>query len=326
MKRKITLFASMGLALVMAGLFSTSLVEARWARSADVNGFEVVRLCTDSARIGFFTTRSDGAGIWDIIVKEDKPDGETLAVKSAALEERPPIPTDREELVHLYNYVTVWWDRPVVSGTQVKITAKHEKGFTADPGVAGIVTQCDDRDDFDRQEPRLGENWRGRTSRQHYKINNEKVKVLAGGAMYWQPTVFGFEQEAQVRLVKIDPQGHHSLLLKVQPDKRGHPDWKRGAMAVFYNAERHQVGIETYQPETGWQTVGESFNIEVQDGDQLTGRIIDNGTMFVFVNDNLIGAAVVDPFFVGKDGSIGLWFDSPNRSAVFDDFKGVGND
>ena len=132
---------------------------------------------------------------------------------------------------------------------------------------------------------------------------------------------FGVDLSAFITFVKVDPDGlHQSLLLKVQENSRGQATWRRGAIAVFYNATEGKVGIETFVPRRGWTTLA-TFPIILQDGDQLGGRALADGTVEAYVNGQWIGEANAGDFFVGKGGRIGLWFIAAD-DAVLDDFGG----
>lgn len=193
---------------------------------------------------------------------------------------------------------------------------------TADNSGAYIVTIAPvpvcatTLDDFNRPKGSLGPNWAGSVSRYAYKIVNQRVDVERGGPVYWTPTVFGPDQEACVTLSQIDPNGQHlSVMLKAQ---NGH--WRYGSIFVFYNATTHQVGIETYLPGRGWQTLV-TFDMVLSDGDQLGGRAEADGTVHAYVNGVEVGSAKAGSFFVDKGGQIGLWF-IVAADTVLDDFSG----
>ncbi len=126
-------------------------------------------------------------------------------------------------------------------------------------------------------------------------------------------------------LARICKHGHQSVLLKVQTDRHNRPKWRRGAIAVFYDAREREIGIETYIPRQGWTTLS-TFFFEMQDGDQLGARALGDGTVMAYVNGDLIGTSDAGPFFVGKDGFIGLWFTCVGfPGAILDDFATSSN-
>ena len=183
---------------------------------------------------------------------------------------------------------------------------------------------CDPLDPFDHNnDPDLGPNWSGAHSQGNYTIvatNGGEVEVQSGGAAYWNPVKYGPDQEACVTLTKIDGNGHHTVILKVQPNSMDKPNWRRGLIAVFYNTEGpNDVGIETYIPGQGWNTIL-SIPMSLSNGDQLSGRAYSDGTIEVLVNGAVVGSAN-SPFFANKDGWIGVWFFG-NKHARFDDFAG----
>jgi hypothetical protein len=329
MNRTITLAMIIGSALTLVVLLNAGPIEAKWSRGSNIGpAAEIIHLCPDGARIGLLISDRDDdgdePGLWQIKISTSL-DHLELARQPIELQPRSvpiPEPFAGWAETHIYNYVELSLPEVAV-GTMVTITAIDPFGVEKTPSTGEFrIEDCADRDDFNRQQIKLGANWQGRTSSRHYRLSNEAVTVLAGGPLYWTPermTKPFSEQEVAVRLVKIDPHGQHRLLLKVQPNDIGRPHWRQGAIAVIYDARHHQLCIKSYIPEMGWQ-LGATFDFIVQENDRLAGRIID-GIVFVFVNDELIGVAPVDPFFSDKDGSLGLWFKSPNHSAVFDDFK-----
>jgi hypothetical protein len=174
-------------------------------------------------------------------------------------------------------------------------------------------------DDFNRKNGILGAKWDGAILPLNYLIVNKAVSVLAGGPIYWKPDTFGPDQEAQVTLTRLDNDGQHSVLLKVQT-YRGQPIWTKGVIAIFYNTQaKDKVGIQTYVPGKGWKTIL-SVPMTLRNGDVLGGRALTNGDIHVLVNGVLIGSAHTE-FFAGKGGSIGVWFLRSTR-ARFDDFGG----
>ncbi|MGQ0604311.1 MAG: hypothetical protein ACT4QE_21725 [Anaerolineales bacterium] len=136
-----------------------------------------------------------------------------------------------------------------------------------------------------------------------------------GGPVYWTRDIFGTDQQAFITLAKVDSDGlHQSLLLKVQGI------WQQGTIAVFYNAIEGKVGIETFVPGDDWKTLA-TFDAVLQDGDQLGGRALADGTVRAYVNGWFIGEANAGSFFVDKGGRIGLWFIEA-ADALLDDFSG----
>jgi hypothetical protein len=132
---------------------------------------------------------------------------------------------------------------------------------------------------------------------------------------------FGADQVASVTLVNVDSNGfHQSLLLKVQDNAQGRGDWRRGAIAVFYRATEHKMGIESYVPGRGWHTLA-TFPMTLRDGDQLGARALADGRVEAYLNGQFVGEASAGSFFAGKGGRIGLWF-IVAADALLDDFGG----
>ena len=195
---------------------------------------------------------------------------------------------------------------------------------TATVYVTVIQAVCSNvLDDFNREDTKLGSNWGGSTSEGNYRlVNNAEVEVMSGGDAYWNVAAFGPDQEACITLKRVDNNGHQTVILKVQSDDDDddHPEWEEGVIAVFYNTEgSNMVGVETYIPDEGWNTLG-TWSMDLQDGDQLAGVALADGTIEAYVNGVLIGS-VNSPFFAEKGGHIGIWFIG-NQHAILDDFAG----
>ncbi|MGQ9925729.1 MAG: endonuclease/exonuclease/phosphatase family protein [Chloroflexaceae bacterium] len=171
-------------------------------------------------------------------------------------------------------------------------------------------------DTFDRRDGRLGANWRGNEGLGGYAIRANQVQVFGGGPIYWR-TRFGSDQEAYVKLTRLDATARHQgLLLKVR-----NGNWRNGAISVTYDAMAQAVVVETYNRSSrSWTTIG-TYPITLQNGDQLGARVLSNGIVYVYVNCVLIGQASAGTAFDNEDGRIGLWFiEAPG--AIFDDFGG----
>ncbi|MBI5301138.1 MAG: hypothetical protein HY868_03300 [Chloroflexi bacterium] len=172
-------------------------------------------------------------------------------------------------------------------------------------------------DDFNRPNGGLGLDWTGREGLGGYQIFNQQLTVIGGGPIYWRRAVFGADQAACIKLVKLDPTGaHQCLLFKVQGI------WQRGAVAVFYDPTTKGIGVETFYPGRGWEKVT-NVDIPFQDGDTLGVRVsfrielFRNGVPRGEAPISLVPA--VREFFSQRGGRIGLWYmDAPN--AALDDF------
>lgn len=174
-------------------------------------------------------------------------------------------------------------------------------------------------DNFNRPDGRLGPNWRGSDGGLGgYFVRDEMLDVERGGPIYWRNETFGPNQDACITLEEIDPHGqHHSVLLKVQGNS-----WRRGAIAVFYETitgPRPTVGIETYVPRRGWETLA-SIPMTLENGDQLGGRAEADGTVRAYVNGVEVLKVKADEF-VDKGGRVGMWF-FVTADSILDDFAG----
>ncbi len=175
-------------------------------------------------------------------------------------------------------------------------------------------------DTFNRRNGRLGRNWTGATQLDQYRIAGNQVDVEKGGVVLWTRQ-FGNDQEAFVTLTAIDPNSsHHTLLLK----GRG-TNATQGAILVSYDAVNRQIVVEALQPGQGWRTVRIFPNITLKAGDVLGARALADGSVRVYVNCDLIGAAdtttVVGNLYVNRGGRIGLFYHQASN-ATLDDFGG----
>ncbi|MFQ3683878.1 ExeM/NucH family extracellular endonuclease, partial [Roseiflexus sp.] len=175
-------------------------------------------------------------------------------------------------------------------------------------------------DTFNRANGRLGRNWTGATQLDQYRISGNQVDVEKGGVVLWT-TQFGNDQEAFITLTGIDPNSpHHTLLLK----GRG-TNATQGAILVSYDAVNRQIVVEALQPGQGWRTVRIFTGITLNAGDVLGARALADGSVRVYVNCELIGAAdtttVVGNLYVNRGGRIGVFFHQASN-ATFDDFGG----
>ena len=176
-------------------------------------------------------------------------------------------------------------------------------------------------DDFNREGPRVGRNWRGPQSTRIYRIEDNALAVKFGAPLVWRNDKFGVDQEACMTLTAVGEKSYSSLLLKIQ---RHH--WLRGAIKVYYDDRRDEVGIKTHVPTHRWghwEKVA-SYPVTLQDGDQLAGQALIDGTVRVFVNGELVGEANAGEFFANKDGRLGIWSMSHLRhnNTIIDDFAG----
>ncbi len=210
------------------------------------------------------------------------------------------------------------------------------------------ATRTDTFSFIEHPDGSLGGNWSGETAPEDYQVivrsldgglgrqissrsdvsladqqasDDGLLDVEAGGPIYWAREAFGPDQQAFITLVRIDPNGqHHSVLLKVQNDSQLRPNWRRGAIAVFYNTvDGNKVGIEAFVPRRGWHTLA-VFPMTLRDGDQLGGRALPDGRVQAYVNGRLVGTTGPDPFFANKGGRAGLWF-FVTADSLLDDFS-----
>jgi hypothetical protein len=177
------------------------------------------------------------------------------------------------------------------------------------------------RDNFNRQNGPLKNNWYGEARLTGYHVVNKQLDIGSGGPIYWKAGAFGPTLEAYMTFVRVDPDGgEQALLLKVLGEGDD-PDYRKGAIKVVYDAVAQQVRVETIEPGQSDWTVRGTFTATVHDADQLGARACVDGRVEVFHNGLLIGEADAGSFFVDKRGRIGLWFHEAS-DAVIDDFGG----
>ncbi len=238
-----------------------------------------------------------------------------------------------------------WANIPGVTSTTLSFTAtsadngkQYRAVFTNVAGTAtttaatltvmaiNVFPQNGILDNFNRANGALGSNWDGKTGIGAYKIVGNQVEVKNGGPLYWKPSSFGVNQEAFVKLTKVDRSASdQDLLLKVQGGAS--PRWTKGAIQVRYAAKARSgagaVRVDTYRPSRGWLTYPQ-ITVTFSDGDQLGGRALANGNVGVYKNGALVGTVTMNAsdrtFFNSKGGAIGLLF--YNGRAIFDNFGG----
>lgn len=180
-------------------------------------------------------------------------------------------------------------------------------------------------DTFNRANGPLGTNWAGATSTASYRLANQQVAVVDGGALYWQSGgMLGPTQEVYVTLSNVNSRAaEQNLLLKVQGGNR--LSWDKGAIKVRYNATQQVVRVETAQPgRPGWASYANHL-ATIRNGDQFGARAMHDGTVRIYRSCLLIGVTdtrtLDGTFFVKRSGSVGLWF-LDAKGASFDNFGG----
>ncbi|MEZ4734646.1 MAG: hypothetical protein R3E79_46740 [Caldilineaceae bacterium] len=191
--------------------------------------------------------------------------------------------------------------------------------------VSAAVDACTTtalRDNFNRANGSLGNNWAGLTGQSFYKITNNQVDVQLGGPVVWKPTTFGVNQAAFVTLSTLDATGPaQGLLLKVQ----GGTIPNAGAIAVVYDGLAKAVRVSTLRLNTPAWTVYGNTPATFANGDKLLGCVRADGTVRVYQNNSLLTTVTLNAadqsFFNAKGGKIGLWTVAA-FNAFFDDFGG----
>lgn len=204
-------------------------------------------------------------------------------------------------------------------------------------------------DNFNRANGALGANWRGCTATGFYQINGNNVQVRNSGFVYWNPTVFGANQEAYLTFNKVvTSASEHDLLLKVRnfPTTCTNPGATASAIEILYDPDPNpalsRVLVETLTPgafvNPGWNTRAIFTGVNFANGDVLGARAYSDGMVIVYKNGTPIGQINVTlptgpiagwpASLAANTGRIGVWFIGggpglavPN-DARFDNFGG----
>ncbi len=178
-------------------------------------------------------------------------------------------------------------------------------------------------DNFNRANGSLGSNWSGMTT--DYAIVVNKLVVGTTEDIYWNPSIFGLDQEAFITLDSIDPSASEvGIILKAQDNNQ----IGQGMITVSYYPAGNYVIVWTYikTPES-WQQHGANIPVTFANGDQFGARVKADGDVEVYRNGELLGVRDVSDWpFYSSGGYIGLAnYDSSGM--VLDDFGGgtIGN-
>jgi hypothetical protein len=172
-------------------------------------------------------------------------------------------------------------------------------------------------DTFNQANGAPGTNWGGATS--GYSIVSNRLDVGSGGAMLWQTTSFGANQEVFITLTAVDAAGsEQDLLLKSQSATT----WSSGVIEVLYDAVGHKVQVWTYSSAQGWVQRGVDISVTFVNGDQFGARAKSNGVVEVYRNGTLIGSRDASGWtYSANGGYIGVWYINSGNTIV-DDFGG----
>jgi hypothetical protein len=153
--------------------------------------------------------------------------------------------------------------------------------------------------------------------------------VNIGGRIYWNTPSFGINQEAYLKLVKIDVDSiSQGLVLKAQSSPPAvTPRPTDGQIEVLYNATAGNIRVQTIRPGGAIPTVMyPALAQRMSDGDQLGAQLGSNGVVKIYRNGTLVGSVTLNTadraYFNPKGGRIGIRFNGTASDAVFDDFGG----
>lgn len=177
-------------------------------------------------------------------------------------------------------------------------------------------------DTFNRKNGPLDRSWVGPEGLGGYQIIGQQVDVVGGGPIFWKSDRFAAAQEVEVTFTAVDSLGREqALLLKVQNP----PDWRKGLIAVCYDAQTGTARVETLRRGMTVWTIYPAATLVLQSGDQFGAQARADGRVLVFHNRALVGVVTLNDadqaFFNTKGGMLGLWFIDAEGAAL-DDFRG----
>lgn len=173
-------------------------------------------------------------------------------------------------------------------------------------------------DGFDRPGTSLNPQWTGDTT--DYVLANGAVSLADNGLVYWdgEPKTFGSDQTACVTLLGFNAESRkQGLVLK------GQSVWEpaQGLILVNYNPANSNIELWTQEPGKTDLALRAAFAVPLAKGDQLGARALRDGTVRMYKNGALIGAAKASTALARRAGRIGLWHDNA-ANAAFDNFGG----
>lgn len=196
---------------------------------------------------------------------------------------------------------------------------------TADTTTA-VVDTCTPTtvlDNFNRADGSVGNNWRGVTGTNFYRVAGNRLDIQAGGPIYWNPAALGTSQAAFVTLSTVDPKSpSQGVLLKVQSSNVPNA----GAIAVVYDAAAKAVRVSTFRLGSLSWTPYDNTMVLFANGDKLGACAKANGEVRVYKNDALVKTVTLSTadqgFFNTKGGKVGVWSVLAPQ-AFLDDFGGA---
>jgi hypothetical protein len=173
-------------------------------------------------------------------------------------------------------------------------------------------------DNFAREGPSLGTNWVGEVNA--YEIVGQTLQCAGGycPATFWYQA-FGASQEVFATLTGFSESASEiNLVLLAQGD----PDCE--LIEVLYAPDRQIVTIEACW-DGQWTSLG-TVDVFFEHGDQLGGRLLSDGFVYVYKNGVLAGSVDANRYpYIGMSGRIGVnAVSDPDIPDVWDDFGGGG--
>ncbi|MEZ4866169.1 MAG: choice-of-anchor D domain-containing protein [Caldilineaceae bacterium] len=203
-------------------------------------------------------------------------------------------------------------------------------GGTVAPALAGIFPQATLLTTFSVANGPLTSNWAGATSPSNFQIKGGQVQAqVDSGAIWWNPSTFGANQEAFVTLTKLGNSNKNTtrwqgLILKVNGGELENAN--TSAINVRY-ASTQGVQVRTKAPGQGWILQAQWSNVSFSKGDLLGAQTQADGTVVVYKNGASIGSVNVtsgpNPWpadLAAAGGQIGAMYNF--NGGKFDNFGG----
>jgi hypothetical protein len=144
-------------------------------------------------------------------------------------------------------------------------------------------------DDFNRPDGALGVDWGGGSA---YAIVADQVRVNSSGDAWWQPTVFGAEQEAYLTFTQVSVGASRQGVFLKQTGNS--PTANNAALIdVTYDPGAGAVVIRTVTKRQGTVVRATLTGVTFVTGDQLGARAGSDGTVSVYKNGVLVGSTNV---------------------------------
>ncbi len=173
------------------------------------------------------------------------------------------------------------------------------------------------RDNFNRANGAIGSPWAGDLAA--LSVNSNKLRITGNGATaVWMGQSFGADQECYITFSTYDSTApENALMLKAQG-----PGFAYGFLGVNYDAVRHRIHVNSFDPNVGFQDWAYIDNVTFAAGDRFGARAFGNGLLEIYKNATPIAQVSVVGFaYHANSGYIG-WMPTDLSATTWDDFGG----